>query len=94
MKGDQIMTIKVLGPGCANCKRLEIQTRRALESLGVKADVVKVEDLESIMDYAILRTPGLVVDEQVVSSGRVPTVNEIAGLISDALHNQEAGAIS
>ena len=78
------MTIKVLGPGCANCRRLEIQTRRALEALGQEADVVKVQDIESIMAYGILRTPGLVVDEHVVSSGRVPSVSEITTMISDA----------
>jgi len=88
------MTIKVLGSGCANCRRLEAQTRRALQALGQQAEVVKVEDIESIMEYGILRTPGLVVNEQVVSSGRVPSASEITSLLADFLENQAAGAAS
>jgi small redox-active disulfide protein 2 len=75
------MTIKVLGPGCTNCKSLEKRTQEAVAILGVHATVEKVEDIMHIAAYGILRTPGLVIDEKVVSSGRVPTVEEIKELI-------------
>lgn len=77
------MNIKILGTGCPNCKRLEAQTRRALERLGVQADVEKVEDIADIMAYGVMRTPALVVDERVVLSGRVPSVSEVATLLAD-----------
>jgi small redox-active disulfide protein 2 len=75
------MTIKVLGPGCMNCKTLEKRTQEAVASLGVRATVEKVEDIMQIAAYGILRTPGLVINEKVVSSGRVPTVDAIKELI-------------
>ena len=75
------MTIKVLGPGCMNCKTLEKRTQEAVASLGVHATVEKVADIMQIAAYGILRTPGLVIDEKVVSSGRVPTVEAIKELI-------------
>ena len=75
------MTIKVLGPGCMNCKTLEKRTQEAVTSLGVHATVEKVEDIMQITAYGILRTPGLVIDEKVVSWGRVPTVEAIKELI-------------
>ena len=75
------MTIKVLGPGCMNCKTLEKRTQEAVASLRIHATVEKVEDIMQIAAYGILRTPGLVVDEKVVSSGRVPTVESIKELI-------------
>ena len=79
------MEIKVLGGGCANCKRLEKITRQALEELGVEAAVTKVTDFGDIMAYEILTTPGLVIDEKVVSSGRVPNKAEVMSLITSAL---------
>jgi small redox-active disulfide protein 2 len=75
------MNIKVLGPGCMNCKTLEKRTIEALHQLNVRADVEKVEDYQSIASYGILRTPGLVFDEKVVMSGSVPTVETIKELI-------------
>jgi small redox-active disulfide protein 2 len=75
------MIIKVLGPGCTNCKTLEKRTQEAIASLHVDATVEKVEDIMQISAYGILRTPGLVIDEKVVSSGRVPTVEAIKELI-------------
>ena len=79
------MEIKVLGGGCANCKRLEKITRQALEELGVQATVTKVTDFSEIMTYEILTTPGLVIDGRVVSSGRVPSKAEVTSIITTAL---------
>lgn len=71
------MIIKVLGSGCANCKRLEENTRKAVEELGVNATIEKVSDFKEIMKYGVMRTPALVVDEKVKVWGRVPTPEEI-----------------
>ena len=79
------MEIKILGGGCANCKRLEKITRQALGEMGVEASVIKVTDFSEIMSYDILTTPGLVIDEKVVSSGRVPNKAEVTSLITSAL---------
>jgi len=78
------MDIKVLGPGCNNCVRLEANTREALADLGLMASIEKVTDLGSIVGYGIMTTPGLVVDGQVVSAGRVPSVDDIKRLIATA----------
>ena len=75
------MTIKVLGPGCMNCRTLERRTIEALEKSGVHAHVEKVVDLDSIIAYGVMRTPGLVIDEKVVVQGRVPSVEQIQELI-------------
>lgn len=78
------MEIKVLGPGCANCKRLFAEAQRALAQSGQPATLTKVEAIEEIAAYGILRTPGLVIDGQVVSSGRIPGATEIATMITTA----------
>ena len=75
-------SIKILGPGCANCVNLEKQARQAVEQLGLDATIEKVTDYADIAGYGIMRTPGLVVDEQVLVSGRVPKAAEIAQLLS------------
>lgn len=72
-----MLKIKVLGPGCANCKRLEQMTRREVEKLGVDADIEKVTDYGQIMGYGVMSTPGLVINEQVVAAGRIPSSQEI-----------------
>jgi small redox-active disulfide protein 2 len=79
------MEIKVLGPGCANCKRLFQEAERAVEQAGVAATLTKVESMEEIAGYGILRTPGLVIDEKVVASGRIPLASEITAMITTAL---------
>jgi small redox-active disulfide protein 2 len=71
------MNIKVLGTGCANCKKLESNTKEAVKQLGIEATVEKVEDIPSIMKYGVMKTPALVVDEQVKIMGRVPSSDEI-----------------
>lgn len=76
MKG-RPMVIKVLGPGCANCQKLEVLARKAADELGIDAEVVKVSDFAEIMAYGIMSTPGLVVDEKVKIAGRVPSLDEV-----------------
>jgi small redox-active disulfide protein 2 len=77
--------IKVLGSGCANCKRLYAEVEKAVAETGQPATITKVEKMEEIAAHGILRTPGLVIDGQVVSSGRVPSAAEIATMITTAL---------
>jgi small redox-active disulfide protein 2 len=72
-----MLTVKILGSGCANCRKLESVAREAASSAGIEADFVKVTDLKDIMNYDLLSTPGLVIDEKLVSSGRIPTVAEV-----------------
>ena len=72
-----MLTIKFLGGGCANCKRLEAQTRKVVEKLDIDAEFIKVTDHNQIMEYPILATPGLVINEKVLSSGRIPSEIEI-----------------
>lgn len=76
------MTIKVLGPGCMNCKTLERRTQEAVQKMNLAAAVEKVEDLNWIASYGVLRTPGLVIDEKVVWQGSVPSVEKIIELIT------------
>lgn len=80
-----MITIKVLGSGCANCKKLEAITRQAIEQLGIQADVIKVTEYPDIMAYNIISTPGLVINEKVVSTGRIPSSAEITTWLADAL---------
>lgn len=77
-------TIKVLGPGCRNCITLEARTRQALDDLGMQAEVEKVTDVAQIMSYGIMSTPGLVVDEQVVIAGKVPSVRKLTELLAQS----------
>ena len=75
--------IEVLGPGCANCKRLEAVAREAVMMAGVEAEIVKVTDYGEIAGYGVLRTPGLVIDGKVVSTGRIPSAGDIAAWLSE-----------
>ena len=80
-----MLTIKVLGSGCANCKKLEALARQAVAQMGLDAEVIKVTDYPAIMSYNILSTPGLVINEKVVSAGRIPTSGEFSTWLANAL---------
>lgn len=75
------MEIKVLGTGCPNCKNLEKTVINCLAELDIAANVEKVEDIQKIVSYGIMRTPGLVINGKVVISGRVPSANEIKEIL-------------
>lgn len=83
------MEVKVLGTGCPNCKRLEKVTREALAEMGVEATVTKVTDMMDILSYNIPATPGLVIDGDVVSCGRIPQKAELTSMITTALSKAE-----
>jgi len=80
-----MLTIKVLGPGCQNCQNLASLTQKALNNLAIEAKVVKVTDYAEIMKYKILATPGLVINEKVVSAGRLPSEAEITTFLTNAM---------
>ena len=74
--------VKILGAGCAKCKQTEAVVREAIEKFGIDADVQKVEDIQEIIQYNVLSTPAVVVDEVVKLKGRVPTINEVKEVLS------------
>ena len=76
------MEIKILGPGCTNCKTLEKRVRKVVEENNIQANITKIEDIEDIMKYNIMSTPGIILDEKVVSKGRVPSEKEILELLT------------
>jgi small redox-active disulfide protein 2 len=80
-----MLAIKILGPGCENCKKLMYLTEHALARLSMEANLEKVTDYAEIMKYPILSTPGLVINEKVVASGRVPSEAEISAFLTAAL---------
>ncbi len=75
-------TVKILGTGCANCRKLEAVAREAAASAGIDVEFTKVTDIDAILAYDVLSTPGLVINDKVVSSGRIPTQNEIRQWLS------------
>lgn len=80
-----MLTIKILGSGCANCKRVEQIAHKVVSELAIEANVIKVTNHAEIMKYPILATPGLVIDENVVCSGRIPTKAEVTTWVVNAL---------
>ena len=80
-----MLTIKILGSGCENCKRLAWLTERAANHLGIEAQIVKVTEYPEMMKYNIMSTPGLVINEKLVSAGRIPTEAEITSFLTNAL---------
>ena len=71
------MTVKILGPGCSKCKTLEEKVRRIVFEHKLDAEIIKITDLNEIVKYGIMLTPGLVIDEQIKSYGTVPKEEQI-----------------
>ncbi len=80
-----MLKIKILGTGCPNCKKLEQEARKAAQNLAIEAEFEKITDFQKIMDYDVLSTPGLVINDQVVVSGRIPSQNELTSFLTNAL---------
>lgn len=81
-----MLIIKVLGPGCENCKNVEAVAYKAVNSLGLEAEIIKVTDWAEINKYPILATPGLVVNEKLVCGGRIPNEAEVTTWLVNALN--------
>ncbi len=79
------MNIKILGTGCAKCNQLEKVTKEVLKEMGIEVSIDHVKDIQKIMGYPILTTPGLVIDEEVVLAGKVPSKAEVTKIITTAL---------
>ncbi len=80
-----MLSIKVLGSGCANCHKVEELAKQAVAQLSIDAKVELVTDMKEIMRYGVMGTPGIVINEKVVSTGRVPALSQIVTMITDAL---------
>jgi small redox-active disulfide protein 2 len=80
-----MLSIKVLGSGCANCHKVEELAKQAVAQLGIEAQVELVTDMQTIMRYGVMGTPGIVINEKVVSTGRVPALSQITTMITTAL---------
>jgi len=79
-----MLTIKVLGPGCQNCKNVEAIARKAVMNFGLEAEFVKITEWAEIKKYPILATPGLVINEKLVCAGRIPTEAEVTTWLANA----------
>ena len=80
-----MITIKILGPGCANCKKLEAVAHQVIDKMSVEAEIIKVTDYNAMGDYGLMATPGLVINEKLVSSGRIPTSAEVTNWVTGVL---------
>lgn len=80
-----MLTIKVLGPGCSNCQKVESVAKSAVANLGVEAEIIKVTDYGQMMAYNILATPGLVINEKLVAAGRIPQESEVMTWLANAM---------
>ena len=80
-----MLTIKVLGSGCANCKRVEQIVHKVVEEMALQAEIIKVTEYPEIMKYNVMSTPGLVINEKIVSTGRIPTPAEVTSWLTNAL---------
>jgi len=78
-----MITIKVLGSGCANCKKLEALARQAAGDLGLDASFVKVTDVNAILAYDVFSTPALVINDRVVVAGRIPSPAELTAWLKE-----------
>ena len=77
-----MLTLKVLGPGCANCKKLEAVAREAASGSGIEVQVLKASAMKDIMAYDLIATPGLVINEKLVAAGRIPSAAEVANWLT------------
>ena len=80
-----MLTIKVLGSGCANCKRVEQIVHKVVDEMALQAEIIKVTEYPEIMKYNVMSTPGLVINEKIVSTGRIPTPAEVTAWLTNAL---------
>ena len=83
------MNIKVLGPGCAKCHHLLENTRAAVKELGIDATIEDVNDIKKIISYNVISTPGLLIDEKVVSTGKVLNKKELTQIIQKAMSDSK-----
>ncbi len=81
-----MLTIKVLGPGCSNCHKVESIARSAIANMGVEAEIIKITDYRQMMAYNILATPGLVINEKLVAAGRIPKESEVMTWLANAMN--------
>ncbi len=79
------MNIKILGSGCANCQKVKQTAREVVSELAIEATIEEVRDIKKIMEYPILATPGLVINEKLVCAGRAPSKSEVTTFITTAL---------
>ncbi len=82
-----MLNIKILGSGCPNCKRLEEEAKKAVDNLAIEAEFEKVADYLKIMEYDVFSTPALVINEKVVSAGKIPSQPELVTYLTSALQN-------
>ncbi|MEJ5223785.1 MAG: thioredoxin family protein [Anaerolineales bacterium] len=80
-----MLTIKILGSGCANCKKLEALVRDVTQRENIPAEIIKVTDYADIMAYNVMSTPGLVVNEKLLSAGRIPSPVQISQWLKEAM---------
>lgn len=80
-----MLSIKVLGSGCANCHKVEELAKQAVAQLAIEAQVELVTDMKEIMRYGVMHTPGIVINDKVVSTGRVPALSQMTTMITTAL---------
>ena len=83
------MNVKILGPGCSRCHQLEQVVRDVVSELAIDASVEEVKDVKKIMSYSVVMTPGLVINEELVCSGKVPSKAEVTHLIINGLEKEE-----
>ena len=83
-----MLTIKILGSGCANCKRVEQIVHKVVDEMTLQAEIVKVTEYPEIMKYNVMSTPGLVINEKIVSTGRIPTPAEVTAWLTSALDSR------
>jgi small redox-active disulfide protein 2 len=88
IKESIVLYIKILGTGCPNCNKLEQETKKAVSNLAIEAEIEKVTDYQKILEYNVLSTPGLVINGEVVSSGKIPSQADLISLLASAM---EAG---